>query len=181
MSPGRSNNIKNSNEIFRLCVYVDGSKMLLPFDDKVLNKGFCWGVYESTVDVGPRIRLSRAIVKVLKRHKVSELWRYPDPTGRRIIICPSRSRLTYIKAAKQNLPSSMELEQAYRKFICSGEPIPFKEHGKVSITTGCNENLRITVGQQVVIVGVGFWYEVCRLDDWTNSLNSQVKSQRSYS
>jgi hypothetical protein len=59
---------------------------MLPLNDDILKSGFCWSEYEVTVDVGPRIRLPRSIIKVLKDHGVNELWRFPDPTGPRMII-----------------------------------------------------------------------------------------------
>jgi DNA-binding transcriptional regulator/RsmH inhibitor MraZ len=149
--------------------------MPLPLDDKSVEKGYCLGEYEVTVDVGPRIRLPRPILKVLKDHKVLEVWRYPDPTGQRMVICPAQNRLTYIKLAKQHLPESIEPDEANRRFICTGEPVNLSDHGQVSITLACNRNLNIVAGQQVVIIGVGHWYEVWRQDDWLGIGKSDIK------
>jgi len=139
--------------------------MLLPLNDRIFKNGFRWGEYEVTVDIGPRIRLPRPVVKVLKDQKVRRLWRYPDPTGPRVIICPEQSRLTYVKLAKQHLPASMESGEAYRKYICAGEVVLFRDHGRISITTVCNKHMVMIAGQPVVIVGTGLWYEVRKQDD----------------
>lgn len=143
--------------------------MLLPLNGDIFESGFCWGEFEVTLDAGPRIRLPRAVIKVLKEHKVRQLWRFPDPTGPRMIICPGQNRQNYIEVAKQNFPASMEAGEAYRKFICTSKPVTLSDHGKVSITSVCNRHLKVTAGQRVVLVGVGPWYEVWRQDDWRAS------------
>lgn len=149
--------------------------MPLPLDDKSVEKGYCFGEYEVTVDVGPRIRLPRPMLKILKERKVQEVWRYPDPTGPRMVICPAQNRLTYIKLVKQHLPESIESDKANRRFICTGEPVILGEHGRVSITSTCKRNIHIEAGQEVVIIGVGLWYEVWRKDDWLNIGKSDIK------
>ena len=145
--------------------------MLLPLNDDIIKKGFCWGEYEVTVDTGPRIRLNRPIIRGFKGHKVKKIWRYLDPTGPRMIICPAQHREIYIKAAMQNFPSVMGVEEAYRKFICTGEPVLLKDHGRISITEIFNQHIKITSGQQVVILGVGLWYEVWKRNDRMRKAN----------
>ena len=150
---------------------MDRSSLPFPLNDNVIEAGFCWGEYEVTLDTGPRIRLPRSVVKVLKDHEVCRLWRYPDPTGPRIIICPEQSRLTYMKLAEQHLPASMESGEAYRKYICTGEVVLFRDHGRISITAVCNKHMDVVAGQQVVIVGTGLWYEVWKQDEWLGNSN----------
>ena len=150
-------------------------------DHKMLEQGYCWGEYEVTVDTGPRIRLNSAIVKVLEEHAVQELWRYPDPTGPRMILCPGQHRSTYMKAAQQNFPSSLEPEDAYRRFICVGKPVRIHSRGKVSITTACKKHCGIKEGEQAVILGVGLWYEVWRWDDWASQTRTGATEQRAHS
>jgi DNA-binding transcriptional regulator/RsmH inhibitor MraZ len=140
--------------------------MSLPIDEKLFAEGYCVGEYEITVDVGPRVRLPRAVLRVLKEHKVRQLWRFPDPSGPRMILCPAQDRLTYIEVAKQNFPASMEAAEAYRKYICTGRPMPLSNSGNLSITSAYNRYLKITAGQRVVLVGVGLWYELWHEDDW---------------
>jgi DNA-binding transcriptional regulator/RsmH inhibitor MraZ len=152
--------------------------LLLPNDDN-FKDGFCWELFEATVDEGPRIRLPRAIIRVFEKNKVEMLWLYSDPTGPRLILCPEQNRQTYLKLAQQNLPKSIEEGKAYRHFICSGRGIEFRHHGRVSIASINNKNIgekkefQVQVGGQVVIVGVGLWYELWLQDDWFN--NEQVK------
>jgi DNA-binding transcriptional regulator/RsmH inhibitor MraZ len=140
--------------------------MDLPLDNDNLPDGFYWGIHEVTVDEGPRIRLPAAIVRTLSEHRVRELWLYPDPAGPGLIICPDPSRAQYIKLAKRHLPSSMKPADAYRKFICTGERVELRDHGRLSLTTAFHPRLRVARGEQVVILGTGLWYEVWRQDDW---------------
>ena len=149
--------------------------MFLPINDAIVTDGFCWGLYEATVDAGPRIRLPRAIIRILKQRKVEQLWLYPDPTGPRLIICPGQSRPAYMEAAQENLPKSLEPGEAYRKFICAGECIAFRDHGRVSITAQFNREFKAEAGEQVVIVGVGLWYELWRQDDWLGSSSGDTR------
>jgi DNA-binding transcriptional regulator/RsmH inhibitor MraZ len=147
--------------------FVMGSTYMdVPLDDDAFQKGFCWGLDEITVDQGPRIRLPAAVVRTLAQHKVKGLWLYPDPTGPGLIICPDPSREQYIKLAKRHLPSSMKPADAYRTFVCAGESVRFRNHGRISITTAFHQRLKVARGEQVVIIGTGLWYEVWRQEDW---------------
>ncbi len=142
--------------------------MSLPIDDNLFEDGDYVGEYEVTVDGGPRIRLPRAVIRLLKGRGVNKLWLFADPTGPRMIICPEPNRKTYIKMAKQSFPASMEATEAYRKYICTGRPMPLSNSGNLSITSAYNRSLKIMAGQRVVLVGVGPWYELWRQDDWFN-------------
>ena len=68
--------------------------MTLPIDDKLIETGFCLGAHDVTVDIGPRIRLPKAVLRVLPDRGVGDVWIYPDPTGPRLIVCPDLSRPT---------------------------------------------------------------------------------------
>lgn len=140
--------------------------MLLPLDDNIFKKGFCKGYYEVTIDHGPRIRLPVAIVSTFEEHKVKEILLFLDPSGHRLILCPDKYYDIYIRHAKKHFPATIEAGKAYRKFICSGESIPFRHHGKVSIKTKFNRNLNILQWKTVIIIGVGSWYEIWKEDDW---------------
>jgi DNA-binding transcriptional regulator/RsmH inhibitor MraZ len=141
--------------------------MDFPVHDKVIREGFCWGHYESTVDRGPRIRLNMAILKLLGKHKVKELWCYPGLQGPLLILCPPRYRLDYIKMISESLHD----EQALRLFVSPGQPIPLKQHGKVPLLAGCLGTRRIIEGHQVRLIGVGFWFEVWAQEDWLNAVD----------
>jgi len=103
--------------------------MLPPVNNNNLEKGFCCGICEVSVDSGPRIRLKKGTVELLKKHKVQQLWQYADPTGHRIVLCPPQYRSTYIEVAKQHLLQSMDAEIALRKFIFSGEMVSLDRQG----------------------------------------------------
>jgi DNA-binding transcriptional regulator/RsmH inhibitor MraZ len=136
------------------------------FDDNSPTGGFCRGGGEITVDRGPRIRLPAAIVRTLTEHEITILWLYPDPTGPRLILCPDQFREEYIELAKRHFPPSMEVAEAYRIFICTGEPVACQNHGRISITTVFNQRWKVARGDRVVIIGVERWYELWRQDDW---------------
>lgn len=70
-----------------------------------------------------------------------------------MIICPDQNRLTYVKVAKQHLPTAMGSDEAYRTYICAGEVIPFRGHGRISIAAKFNREFKVVAGQQVVILG----------------------------
>lgn len=140
--------------------------MLLPFDDNIIKKGFCCGVDEVSVDSGHRIRLTKSITKILTKHKVHKLWEYPDPSGPRMILCPPQHRSTYIELVTSNLPDSMDAEIADRKFIFAGQPVSFDAQGRILIIPVCRRYLKVKATDVVVIIGVGWWYEVWREKDW---------------
>jgi DNA-binding transcriptional regulator/RsmH inhibitor MraZ len=139
--------------------------------DENISHGFCWGRYETAIDTESRIRLNKGIVLVLKEQKVTQLWRFPDPTGIRLILCPPENRLTYVKTAKENFPKSEKLEVAFRKYISPGEPATFDGQGRLILTSACIEHLKIDKNRQMLILGVGLWYEVWHYDRWIRDIH----------
>ena len=143
--------------------------MLLPVHCDNIEKGFCCGIYEVSVDSGPRIRLRKVTIDLLKKHKVKQLWQYADPTGPRMILCPPQYRSTYVETAKQHLPKSIDAEIALRKFIFSGELVSLDSQGRIPITPTCQRHLKVKATETVFIVGMGLWYEVWCEKDWLSS------------
>jgi len=151
-------------------------KMALPVGED-LSEGFCSGIYEVTVDVGPRIRLPRDIIKTLLNHQIETLWVYPDPTGPRLIVIPDSNRQAYMRIARENLPASLPSDRACREFLCAGRQIPVRNHGRISVASFHAEGFSSGVADTVVIIGTGLWYELWRQDDWfTNTL--EIGKQR---
>ena len=148
---------------------TDRFRMALPLDDRMFEEGYCIGIYEATVDQGPRIRLPRPVVKVLQERKVHELWRFPDPSGRRMILCPSEHRKCYIQRIKEEFSEVEDPGLAYRRYLCSGTPIAMKNHGRVSIVSAVRNHMLVEAGEVVVILGAGYWYELWKQDDWLNA------------
>lgn len=98
--------------------------MLLPPDDNILERGFCLGNFEATIDATFRLRLNKQIVSILREHSIFSVWRYPDPTRRQFILCPSINRLAYLKIAQKFLPESMDIWrkcQTFGKFSVEGQ------------------------------------------------------------
>ena len=139
--------------------------LCLPSDEQAY-QGFCWGTFETTVDTASRIRLNKGVTTVLKANKVRQLWRFPDPTGPRLIFCPPNNKLIYIKAVQKTLGLTEKDAAAWRKFISPGEPAPFDKQGRLALTAACVEHTKIQPGDQVVLVGAGLWYEVWQFDQW---------------
>ena len=90
-------------------------------------------------------------------NKYRQLWQYPDPTGPRVILCPSQFRSIYIELAKKHLPESMDPEIALRKFISSGEPICIDSQGRIPILSVCQEQFKVEGTD---------WFEIWHEKDW---------------
>ena len=140
--------------------------MIQPENTNNYENGFCYGTYPVSVDSGPRIRLKKSTVKLLRKHKVRELWQYPDPTGPRVVLCPPQFRAIYIEQAKQHLPKSMDTEIALRKYIFSGQPVCIDSQGRIPILAACQEPLKVKGTDVVFIVGLGQWFEIWLEKDW---------------
>ena len=134
--------------------------MLTSFNDNIIKKGFCFGRFEATIDATSRLRLNNTIVTVLQEHNIFSLWRYPDPTGKRFILCPPKHRTIFLKLAQKCLPNSMENEKALRLFLFSGTEATIDAQGRISILKCCLNNAEINPPQRIVILGVGLWFEV---------------------
>ena len=136
--------------------------MLPLLDNKIFDEGFCWGEDEATITDGDRLRLNDDIVDVLKKHKVKTLYRFPDPTGAKVILCPPKYHVIYMKTAEQKLPKDMDRDEAYRKFIFSGKLAAVKMYNRIRIPKTCMKRAKLKTGTRVVILGVGYWYELWR-------------------
>jgi DNA-binding transcriptional regulator/RsmH inhibitor MraZ len=152
--------------------------MTLPIDNKPIEMGFCTGIYDVTVDVGPRIRLPRTVLRVLVDHDVKDVWIYPDPTGRRLIICPDPNRPDYVRAARRNLPKFLAAGRAEREFICSARNVVLADHGRLSVASFAPTGFHAAATDLLVIVGTGLWYEVWRQEDWSAYLAETDERKR---
>jgi len=142
---------------------------MLPLcNEDILREGFCVGVHYASVDRGYRIRLCKAIIEVMRQHKVQQLWEFPDPTGPRLILCPPQFRNAYVEIAKQNLSAALETEVAYRKFIYAGQPVSFGAQGRILIKQAFRGHLKVKATDDVVLFGTGGWYELWPEKDWTD-------------
>lgn len=140
--------------------------MNTPPNDILFKEGYCIGIYESTLDQGPRLRLPRAILKVLQEHNVLQIWRFPDLSGPRMILCPDEHRGSYIESVTQMLSTLADPDMAYRRFLSAGMPVMMNNHGRIPITAVISNHMKVTPDDSVVIVGLGLWYEVWKFDDW---------------
>ncbi len=132
--------------------------MDLQFDD-VVKSGFCWGEYPARIDDTGRLRLPKAIVDLLAEHGISRLWRCPDPRVKRFVLSPPDHRATFINAVMGRCSDSEDSERAWR-LICSGTDAAIDSQGRITIPKACLEHAEIEPPQQVVVLGVGFSYEV---------------------
>jgi DNA-binding transcriptional regulator/RsmH inhibitor MraZ len=142
--------------------------MVMPIGESKPDRCFCHHEYVVTVDGGPRLRLPRAIVRVLQKHGVTQLWSYMDPTGPRLILCPNEHKDEYEKLAQACFPAGMDSEYAYRRFICSSRRTEVSEQLRIGLTASYVKALRVKEHDTVVIVGIGPRYEIWRQDDWDN-------------
>ena len=136
--------------------------MLPPLDKNAFNEGFCWGEYRATISEDCRLRLNKDVAEMLREHEVKQLWRFPDPTAPAIVLCPPKMCKTYKKLAQDHLPQTMDLEKAYRQYICSGKPASIDNYNRIKIKKLCLDHAKLQPGSKVVILGVGLWLEVRR-------------------
>jgi len=139
--------------------------MLLPLDDKILKEGF-WKHYLVTVDHGPRIRLPTPMISTLEDEGIKQIVVFPDPYGRRLIICPDKFYDQYVKMVIGDGKISLRPDKAYRKFLCAAEPITMRKPCRIQLKVKFNEKLGIKAGDGVIIVRVSYWFEIWRKDDW---------------
>lgn len=133
--------------------------MLPPLNDNTLETGFCWGQYELRIDDTARLRLCKEIVTSLTVQKISRLWRCPDPSGPRFILCPVQQRSRFVQGAQQYLKEASDAEEKTR-LLYSGTDAAVDGQGRVRIQKACLDHVGIDPPQQVLVLGVGFWYEV---------------------
>jgi DNA-binding transcriptional regulator/RsmH inhibitor MraZ len=134
--------------------------MLLLTGDKILKNGFCWGQQEPKIDDESRLHLPRKeVVSILNTHAVKKLYRCPDPTGERFILCPAQNWKTFVDAVRRHFMESMDSEQAWR-MVCSGLPASIDGQGRIRITKICLDRANVGPGKRVSMLGVGLWYEI---------------------
>jgi DNA-binding transcriptional regulator/RsmH inhibitor MraZ len=149
--------------------------MLYIPEKKVVSDGFCWGKYESKIDEESRIRLNKRIVDILRKQKVHQLWCFADPSRDGIVLSPPSSRDVYMDLVFKSYTDEQDRLQAYRKYICTGELIGFDNQGRFSLTSASIEHFKIKIGEQIVLLGTGLWFEVWKSDDWyTNIVHTNI-------
>ena len=133
--------------------------MLLPLGDDIFESGFYFGQYDPKIDDESRLHLPKEMVDLLRAHSVQNLYRCPDPTGERFVLCPEADWPTFVEAVKKHFAESPDSEKALR-FLCSGTAAGIDCQGRIRITKACLDHAKIQVGQRVNMLGVGKWYEV---------------------
>jgi len=133
--------------------------MLTPLDENTLKTGFCWGQYELRIDDTARLRLCKEITTSLKDQEISRLWRYPDPSGQRFILCPTEHRLRFLREAQKYLKEASDAEEKTR-LLYSGTDAAIDSQGRIRIPKVCLDHVGIEPPQQVILLGVAFWCEV---------------------
>ena len=147
--------------------------MLFPIDDNIFKNGFCWGRFEARVDEASRLRLNKGIITILKENKVRQLWRFLDPLRKGLILCPPQNRQRYIEIAITHFPPKEDNEVSYRKYISTGEPTAFDKQGRISFTAACIEYSKIKPGDQIILLGIGPWYELWSFEEWLARIHNQ--------
>ena len=146
--------------------------MLLPPKGNILTKGFCWGEDNCRLDDESRLCFHKENVKRLSDHDVVELYRCPDPTGVRFLLCPPKNWKILAAAIEQHFARSQELDEAMRLW-CSGTPVGIDNQGRIRITAICLNHAKLGPGTRARVLGVGYYYEVSQLQQF--SINSYSK------
>lgn len=141
-------------------------KMLQPTGKNKSETGFCWGQYATVLEGVSRIRIGRDIIRGFKEHKVDVLWLYISPSYPAIVLCPESCREAYIVETKTHFPPTMDPEIAYRKYIGTGRSARYDKQGRVYLPVFCLEHAGIKLEEEVIIIGVGMWYEIWAPKRW---------------
>jgi DNA-binding transcriptional regulator/RsmH inhibitor MraZ len=135
---------------------------MLPLNDDIFESGLYFGSYDPKIDEGGRLNLPKEMVDSLKENSVTELYRCPDPTGDRFILCPGPDWPTFVKVVKRQFAESQDYAEIVR-LLCSGKPAGIDSQGRIRITTTCLDHAKTGPGQRVKVLGVGRWFEVSAL------------------
>ena len=132
--------------------------MLFGFDD-ILKDDYCRGVLEPKIDDEWRLRLPKEAADMLEEHGVTELYRCPDPTGARFILCPAEHWKTFVDAVKKQFQESPKSDQAWR-LLCAATPAAIDSQNRIRITKICLDHAKLGPGKRVNMLGIGKWYEI---------------------
>lgn len=116
--------------------------MLLPIDDDIFEKGFCFGQYEPKLDDESRLHIPKEVVNSLREHGVTKLYRCPDPTAQRFILCPAENWKAFVEQVKKHFEGSDDSEQAYR-LLCSATAGNIDSQDRIRITKVCLDHAKL--------------------------------------
>ena len=136
--------------------------MLLPSDREMFDD-VCCGSFETPIDKASRLRFSSKVVCLLKKHKITSLLRFPDVTGKGVILCPPESREFYEETVKSYLSNNDD--KSYFKYFVL-EPGKFDRKGRIMLTAACKIHAEISANDVIVVSGVGPWFGVQKFDEW---------------
>ncbi|MGD0572454.1 MAG: hypothetical protein ABSB11_05480 [Sedimentisphaerales bacterium] len=151
--------------------------MLLPPDDNILKNGFCWGKYDPKLDDESRLRFPKEVLGILTEHKVTELYRCPDPAGVGFILCPPGNWKMFFQTVKKHFAKSSEAERAFR-LLCSGLPASIDSQGRIRITKACMDHAKVGPGNRVNMLGVGKWFEISVYNNGTEAKELVFKESK---
>lgn len=132
--------------------------MHLSLDDNILETGSCFGEYDPKLDDEGRLRLPKEVVDTLRKHGVTSLYRCPDPTGERFVLCPAVHWNAFVEATKKHFADSPDAQDALR-LICRGLEADIDSQGRIRITKPCLDHAKLKACQRVTLRGAGKWYE----------------------
>ena len=136
--------------------------MLVLFDDNIFENGAYFGSFEPKIDDEWRLRLPKKIVNTLGEHGVTKLYRCPDPTGERFILCPAEHWKDFVKAVRKHFAESPDVEKAFR-LLYAATHAHIDSQGRIRITKACLDHAKVGAGDRVSVLGVGKWYEISGL------------------
>jgi DNA-binding transcriptional regulator/RsmH inhibitor MraZ len=136
--------------------------MLFLFDKNLLTNGYCWGEDNCRLDDESRLCLHRDTLNILAEHGVIKLYRCPDPTGERFLLCPEKNWQIIAEAVERQFAKLPDSDKAMR-LLCSGTPAAVDSQGRIKITITCLNHAKIGLGTRVKLLGVGHYYEISKL------------------
>jgi DNA-binding transcriptional regulator/RsmH inhibitor MraZ len=141
---------KNTQEIMTMIIT----------DKQMFQTGLLVGQYTTGITVWGNLDLPSPWHSALIQREIKEFWSFIDPTGPRIILCPSPYRKEYIDLAVNYLPVSGDPETHLRKYILSTTRSVMNFFGTIPLSDRCLAHARLRKSQWVTVLGMGNWMEI---------------------
>jgi DNA-binding transcriptional regulator/RsmH inhibitor MraZ len=127
---------------------------------RVSDTGFL-GVDEATVSGDCRIRLPRSAVRQLRKQRVGRLWLGIVPQAKALVLCPEGTWDRWVEGLQKQYPN-LDTPRGFRAFLSPSKRITVDGKGRISVQGAkrLREHAGIGIGQTVVVVGMGDYFEL---------------------
>lgn len=117
---------------------------------------FC-GQYTAAKNRDGRLRLSKSLADVLKRHDCCKVYVAHSPTCPGIVLCPEQEWTEYATWLRTQY-SKTEWPRARELFVCAATPTPVDRQGRIALPRALDETLGLKSGNCFMVLGTGRWF-----------------------